>query len=376
MSEHSILASLQASFAKSTKKDWERAASQEIEGKNPYVELQWTSQDGIQFGPYYDNEDITGLHYLEKFNISPAENSFLGARSWINQPVVTVVDELQANKISMNHLSNGADGILFNLTGKEKINLNYLLREIEWKYCTLSFQLPEKFFFEKNLKEFISENKLDLPSLHGALFWDSFPKKAELQYYISSIKNFRSYGLTIKPSSAVKEIAEAIAAGAKFFEKNSDDANAEKIFSSIAFSVPVGTDFLESIAKLKALRMLWYQVSQAYGLKNYTPANLHIHARSEVWNKKDFQPHANLIKSTSAAMAAVAGGSDSVTIYAEDENNSIMNRVARNVSNIIREEAHLDTVADPLAGSYALDNMLHAIANQAWSLFQSKMKND
>ena len=67
------------------------------------------------------------------------------------------------------------------------------------------------------------------------------------------------------------------------------------------------------------------------------------------------------------------GGCDSLTVIAEDENNTTMNRVARNVSNIIREEALLDKVSDPLAGAYAIENMVDQIAEAAWMEFQHKM---
>jgi methylmalonyl-CoA mutase len=142
----------------------------------------------------------------------------------------------------------------------------------------------------------------------------------------------------------------------------------------IAFSVPVDQNFFENIAKLKALRLLWYQVTQAYGLKNYKPSDLHIHAQSDVWVSKNFEPHGNMIKSTTAAMAAVFGGCDSLTILAQDEQNKTMSRIARNVSSVIREESYLNKVVDPLAGAYAVDKMTEEIAMKAWTSFQSAMK--
>ncbi len=48
----------------------------------------------------------------------------------------------------------------------------------------------------------------------------------------------------------------------------------------------------------------------------------------------------------------------------------MMDRIARNVSNIIREESYLDKVADPLAGAYAVENMVDRLAQEAWKNFQ------
>jgi methylmalonyl-CoA mutase len=50
-----------------------------------------------------------------------------------------------------------------------------------------------------------------------------------------------------------------------------------------------------------------------------------------------------------------------------------MARIARNVSNILREESHLNKVADPTAGSYAIDNMIDKLAIAAWTEFQHKI---
>ena len=51
-----------------------------------------------------------------------------------------------------------------------------------------------------------------------------------------------------------------------------------------------GITGLETIAKIKVLRMLWFQVARAYGFKHYMPADLKIHARSEGWRQPEFQP--------------------------------------------------------------------------------------
>jgi methylmalonyl-CoA mutase len=101
---------------------------------------------------------------------------------------------------------------------------------------------------------------------------------------------------------------------------------------------------------------------------------LHLHVRSTPWVNEKFQPHGNLLKATTAAMAAVMGGCNALTIHAEDATNSTMTRMARNVSSILREESHLDKVADPLAGTYAVQEMTHALAHAAWALLQQNLQ--
>ena len=41
-----------------------------------------------------------------------------------------------------------------------------------------------------------------------------------------------------------------------------------------------------------------------------------------------------------------------------------------NVQRILREEAHIDRVADPAGGSYYIEALTDSIAREAWKLFQ------
>ena len=44
----------------------------------------------------------------------------------------------------------------------------------------------------------------------------------------------------------------------------------ELVWRNFSLSLPVGTDFFLEIAKLKALRILWYQVAQAFDVTNFS----------------------------------------------------------------------------------------------------------
>jgi methylmalonyl-CoA mutase len=50
-----------------------------------------------------------------------------------------------------------------------------------------------------------------------------------------------------------------------------------------------------------------------------------------------------------------------------------MERIALNVSHILREESHVNIVADPLAGSYFIDSLVEEFARNAWELFQNSL---
>jgi methylmalonyl-CoA mutase len=373
MPENSLHSTVNESFPKSNKEIWKQAASREIEGKDPFNILSWKSSDGIIFFPYYEIGDVAHLSYLKKFRLTVGEDSFFGPRHWYYASAVLANDPAYANKTSLNHLASGADGIFYRLSSTP--DLSILLEKVEWKFCSLFFQSSVNSFFTKSLPEFISKNNFDPESLTGALFWETLPKKGDVNFYLTKTPRLKSLGIVIQPASPVIEIAEALLkATALIEEMKESDSVSPQLFSAIAFSLPANTRFFETIAKLKALRMLWYQISQVYAIPNFQPADLHIHAVSLPWRDEEYEPHGNLIKSTHAAMASILGGCDSLTIIPQEGESHTFDRIARNVSSILREESHLNKVADPVNGSYAVEVMMDTIAQQAWTLFQSKQK--
>jgi methylmalonyl-CoA mutase len=170
----------------------------------------------------------------------------------------------------------------------------------------------------------------------------------------------------------VNEIVTALDNGVKLIEAlKKQGSDVDKIFTQIAFSLPVGPQLLVEVSKLKALRVLWFQIAKAYGTKKIKATDLHVHGRSEPFMHEKFQPHGNLLKSTIAAIAGIGGGVNSLTIQPEDPGHPMMNRIARNTSLILRLESHLGKVNDPFAGAYGIEVLIDKIALEAWTKFQS-----
>ena len=70
--------------------------------------------------------------------------------------------------------------------------------------------------------------------------------------------------------------------------------------------------------------------------------------------------HTNTIRQTYQALSAVLGGANVlwVRLLVEEHATTQERRIARNVSAILKEEAYLDRVQDPSAGSYFLENLV------------------
>jgi methylmalonyl-CoA mutase len=356
-------------FPSYSKEDWIEAAKSELEGIHPFDKLVF-SKDGVPILPYYDQADSGGKTIT---TLPASDNTFLGPRTWLNLAPVSVTDSRKANKDALFCLGSGADGIFFDL--KTTSNAADLLQNIELPFCGVAFLIDQQHvsFIEDFLKYVLPKGNY-AQRLSGAIFLKSDPKNLKgIIEGFSNSNHFYANGITSDELLApTDEISSLLAKAVKRIDNLTDQGlDIKKILSSTAFSLPIQTDFFLEIAKLKALRLLWCQVSRAYDTSFESP--VFIHSYSPSWIKTEYQPHGNMLKSTTAALSAVLGGCDSISIMSEDASNPLSNRIARNVSSILREESHLSHVADPTAGSYYLESLTDQFAQQAWSKFQKLM---
>ena len=124
-------------------------------------------------------------------------------------------------------------------------------------------------------------------------------------------------------------------------------------------------------AKFRALRKLWSRVEEACGLEP-EPAFVTAETAWRMMTKRD--PHGNIVRGTIAALAAAVGGANAVTVLpfsaAAGLPDAFARRVARNTQTILLEESNLYRVADPAAGSGALETLTRELCVEAWKLFQ------
>ncbi|MCY1708527.1 methylmalonyl-CoA mutase family protein [Pannonibacter sp. SL95] len=140
----------------------------------------------------------------------------------------------------------------------------------------------------------------------------------------------------------------------------------------IGLTLVADADQFGTIAKARAARRLWAAVLQAAGLPD-VPARLHMETSWRMMSRVD--PYVNMLRASVAAFAAGVGGADSVTVLPFTQAlglpDAFARRVARNTQTILIEESNLHRVADPGAGSGAIEARTEELAAAAWSLFQT-----
>lgn len=165
---------------------------------------------------------------------------------------------------------------------------------------------------------------------------------------------------------AVQELGYAIAAGVELLAARSAAQPVDAAAREMEFVMAVGPSYFVEIAKLRAARLLWAQAVAAFGSIDAESCPMHLHVRTPRRNKSLCDRYTNLLRATTEALSAVIGGCDQLTI----EPFGFDDHLALSIQRILREETHLDTVADPAGGSYYIETLTDSIARAAWKLFQ------
>ena len=146
----------------------------------------------------------------------------------------------------------------------------------------------------------------------------------------------------------------------------------ESIFARSELTLPTGSDFFADLAKFRALRSLVDKVAQAYGIANEV-SRPRLRAVSGLRNKTFYDPDGNLLRNATEALAALAGGVDTLSLRPHDFLSPSAGpfgiRMAINAYQILRHEAHLGKVYDPAAGSYFFENLTGQLVEKSWQQF-------
>jgi methylmalonyl-CoA mutase len=142
----------------------------------------------------------------------------------------------------------------------------------------------------------------------------------------------------------------------------------------LSFFWAVGMNFYLEVAKLRAGRLLWCRLMNAFSPRNPKSLMLRAHTQTSGWSLTEQDPYNNIVRTTIEAMAAVFGGTQSLHTNALDEAIALPTefsaRIARNTQLIIQEETHIPNVIDPWGGSYLMERLTQELADKAWDIIQ------
>ncbi len=135
----------------------------------------------------------------------------------------------------------------------------------------------------------------------------------------------------------------------------------------------VGGDVIVELAALRALRAGVSRVLVACGVAP-SEARVFVHAVAAPWAHSRVEPWTNVLRDTGAAVAAVAGGADALTLLPRTllsgTPDPAASRLALTAAAVLREEAHLAAVADPGGGARVVEHLTDALGRAGWAVLQ------
>jgi methylmalonyl-CoA mutase N-terminal domain/subunit len=161
--------------------------------------------------------------------------------------------------------------------------------------------------------------------------------------------------------------AEAMAFTLASAVQNAEDCIArgmdpDEFLPRFTFFFDISLSFFEEIAKFRAGRRIWARVAkERLGAKDKRAWRFKFHAQTSGVDLTRQQPLNNIARVTAQAMAGIFGGLQSLHTDSYDEVFQVPSEAAARIAvatqNILREEAHLTDVIDPLGGSFYVETL-------------------
>jgi len=135
----------------------------------------------------------------------------------------------------------------------------------------------------------------------------------------------------------------------------------------------VSENYFMELAKFRAARLLWAQIVKQYEPKCDCACKMIVNATTSKYNQTLFDSYVNLLRSQTEAMSAALGGVHSMVVTPFDvsyeEPTDFSERIARNQQLLLNEECHFGAIVDPGAGSYYIEHLTDALAQEGWKIF-------
>lgn len=382
--------------------EWEARILADLKGADYQKRLIWKTDEGFDVKPYYRNEDLASMDYLQ---VPPGEAPFIrGTRTkdnrWIIRQDFPGSDLETTRQAIAEAVRGGVDSVGIDAS---KITthqgMSEWLRNIDIEKTRINFisstSYPltlELFVFEMQhrglagdaVKGSLNFDPIGYLLSHGDFYtsWDQNLDETEylLKTTASKAPGFKVININANlfqnaGSTLVQELAFGLAAACEYLAGLTDRGmTVDQVAPFMQWSFAVGPNYFFEIAKLRAARLLWTRMVEQFKPESFESLKIFIHSATALWNKSVYDPYVNMLRTTTEGMSAILGSANSVSIHpfnvSAGNMNDFSSRVARNQQFVLKEEAYLDKIADPAAGSYYIETLTHQIANAAWDLFR------
>jgi methylmalonyl-CoA mutase, N-terminal domain len=172
-------------------------------------------------------------------------------------------------------------------------------------------------------------------------------------------------------STAVQEVAFTLADAAAYVESAlAAGLKVDEFAPRLSFFFNAHNNLLEEVAKFRAARRLWARIMrERFHARDPRSQMLRFHTQTAGSTLTAQQPEVNIVRTAVQALAAVLGGTQSLHTNAMDEALSLPTeqaaRLALRTQQVIAHESGVADTVDPLAGSYAVEQLTSEIERRA-----------
>ena len=299
--------------------------------------------------------------------------------NWKNVVFIEVNDEKEANSKALEVLMKGADALHFSIQ-KSNMNWEILLNKIGLEYIFTEFTLHSADQFGE-LHARIGATYQRNIAINFDLVNDDTTRK-ELKSIISTLNGnyypillVDGYSLQQCGANITEELAFCLATGNEYLISLMDAGlTIDQAVSCIHFKMGVGAHYFQEIAKLKSFKELWAALVREYHPLENASYDCLMSAQIGSLNKSLADPYTNLLRQTTEVMSASIAGVHRIAVLpydstSENGTSQLSERMALNISLILKEESYFDQVINPINGSYSVEQLSATINENAWSLF-------
>ena len=376
--------------------DWEAKLLKELKGK-PLEKLDWGTPEGFKIKAYYRETDIERIVQEDasnSFSVRRGDSMKLGNPSWQLVQAISLADIHTASQRLQTAQEAEIKAFLFEgNTG----NLPDLIPSLDVSRTAFHIRSNDvgDELWEK-LKEAADQNDTQVEWITGTSFIDPYSltisvkgewEDIQMERIEAMLKHtqdmpyFRSLGIDMtyvldQGGNCSQQLGLALATALEYLMYFSQKGThtVEKLLPKLAFLFSTGSSFFMEIAKLRAFRLLFARLVELLEVETDADHSPFILATNTTWNKTLSDRHNNLLRGTIEAVSAVLGGAHGMVVSPFDhtfgEDNEFSHRLARNIQQLLAHESYLGKVVDPGGGSYYLEKLTEALAEQAWEFFQ------
>ncbi len=376
---------------------WRAKVDADLKGVPFEKKLVWRTNEGFSVQPMYQRADIEDFKTL---NSLPGEYPYVrGTRDnnrWLTRQEILAEDPAEANAKAVEVLQKGADSVGFKVGEPTRENVARLLEGIDLEKVEVNFTCcPRKALdLAKALVDILKDRKAE-KSFRGSIDFNPlrrvFRKGAEIpaegvaemaKQLLEVVKDVPELRVLAVDSAVFnnagayiyQELGYALSWGAWWMTLLTEaGVDAGEVARRIKFNMGVSSNYFMELAKFRAARMMWAQIVEQYKPADKADAKMMCHAVTSRFNQTLYDAYVNLLRSQTESMSAALAGVDSITTTPFDAPyktpDDFSERIARNQQLLLKEESHLDKVADPAGGSYYVETLTVSLAKEAWKLF-------